>query len=410
MIKQLIIISFLCMMLMQCTPQHKETIQFPIIAWYGNLSKPANWNDFNRLDYAYFNKIVLETGSLEENFRYLEMADSMGIQLYLQDNRLLQFLDKDEQTDARIDTIMMDYFDKKALAGFYVMNRPGLDDLTQLSALQRKIRRSLDVPIFLNLQPIYANPTLPDTLDYLDYVSQYADNLKPNHLSCALFPVFEDSVSKSFYRNLSVLRQVSLENNIPFWGSVLVTPFYPHPNIKHSHIRMPLYAALAYGAQGAFYFSYRVPANDSDRSYRNAMISRNNETTKVYQMVRRINAELLRLSTVLLKSTSTGVYNHATRNGHGLPASQSWIDKISNPSVLAGFFRDTQGHRYILLVNTDIEHGCEVNVYFDNTIRHIKEIPKDDSIPLEESWGTKETKKLKIVFKSGDGRLLQVMD
>ncbi len=408
MTKRLTIITLLCIISLHCTPQQGKSPTFPITAWYGNLSNPVKWNDFERLENAHFNHILLETGSLNDNLRYLDMASSMGIKLYLQDNRLLLFLSENEQPDARIDTIMMDYFDKESLAGLFLMNKPGLEDLAQLSALQRRIRKSLDVPIFLNLQPIYAHPTPPDTMDYIDYVSKYADSLKPAHLSCALFPVFEDRVRKSFYSNLAVLRQVSLEKNIPFWGSVLVTPFYPHPNIKHSHIRMPLYTALAFGAKGVLYFSYRVPANSDNRSYRNAMINRNNETTNVYQMVKNINAKVRRLAPVLLKSTSTGVYNHDSHKGHGLPASQSLIDKISNPVVLAGFFKDNTGHRYILVVNTDIRNGCEADIYFTDTVRHIKEIPKDDSIPLEESWRTKETKKLKILFKSGDGRLFQV--
>src|SRR6185295_4251792 len=101
---------------------------------------------------------------------------------------------------------------------------------------------------FINLLPNYA-PEWAIGKTYDGYVRGFAKTVKPAMISYDHYYFAAGDVA-SFFSNLSVVRQVGLDTNIPFWNIVLCTQHGGYRNLNEPELRFEAMQTLAYGGKG----------------------------------------------------------------------------------------------------------------------------------------------------------------
>ena len=143
---------------------------------------------------------------------------------------------------------------------------------------------------------------------YETYINRYVDKVSPSVMAQCHYPVLSDGTDRpQFYSNIEYFRQIALENDIGLMGWVLVNAHTPYREPSQSDLNWMVYSYLAYGAQGLFYYNYRI---EPDHRFAEGMVSHSNGLPlPVYEQVQVINKELNALWPVLKKLRSVNVFH-----------------------------------------------------------------------------------------------------
>ncbi len=383
----------------------------PITVWYGPTLKSVNPFELLTIRNAGFTHCFIDLKDSELNRRALSFADSIGLGLFITDNSIERFKSGSDTTLYNIDSLTVLYNTFTSFTGYFLADKPGLNDCVPLAILTDYLRSRFPAHnFFIQAYPEYAASAFLDTSVYTDYLSLLSQKLKPKFLSFEHFGILGDEIRPEYFSNLEAARQLSLKQGLPFWAYALLVAFENHPVVAHSHVRFQLYSGLAYGAKGVQYYSFRPPKNNS-YEYGDAMLSVEGDPTDALTFSRLINAEIEKLGPTLMRLTSTGVYfsnpvpPHGKAFTPGLP-----IIKIDSPSILAGFFIDDLKNKYVLFVNTDFSYGKRARIHFSENVHSLVEIPKNHMPPLLIEWEDNIYKDADILFKAGDGRLFRIIE
>jgi len=388
-------------------PQHHD---IPIAVWHGRQAVPVTRTELQYAHQAGFTICILEQDNQRFNENALALADSLGLQLILSDEKLKRFTLGLDSTFYAVDSITKSYKRHRSFMGPLLFDKPGLDDFPGIIDLidYFAVKHS-DLTPFIQALPGYASPARLDTSNYNDYLSLFVQKLKPRIIGVEHFGILKDGLRSEFFTNLDALRRQALKSGIPFWAFALVVPFNEYPEMVHSRIRCQLYSGLAYGARGVQYFSL-LPPKQNSYTYGDAILDDFGERTQTFWDARTINAEIKKLGKTLLQLTSTAVAfsKPVPPGGNGFSPGLP-IVKISAPTMLAGFFRDKHKNNYVLLVNTDMNYGKLATITFDHDVKSIIEIPKGTMPPEEYVWPKNEMEKqAALLFRAGDGRLFKI--
>ncbi|MBN1561664.1 hypothetical protein JW998_15540 [candidate division KSB1 bacterium] len=385
--------------------------QMPIMVWYGPSIKNVTSFDFWNIREAGFNQCLVDLEESALNFKALAFADSIGLGLYLTDDHVNRFAGHRDSSLVSIDSLTTLYHSHPSFLGYYLSDKPGLQDFASISTLIDYFNsKHPSHHYFVQANPEYSTPAMLDTVVYRDYLSLLVQKLRPKFLSVEYYGIVRDKLRPEFYTNLGQLRQVSLDNNCPFWAFALLVSFDDHPQVAHSHVRVQIYAGLAYGAKGVQYYSYRPPKDDA-HEYGEALLNQEGDRTPAFSYARMINAEIQQLGAVLMGLKSTGVYfSHPVPRGGqpfkpGLP-----IIKINSPSILSGFFENESGQKYVMFVNTDFFYGKLARIHFSENVQALIEVSKNYMPPLVIEWKDELFKDADILFRAGDGRLFEIIE
>lgn len=346
------------------------------------------------------------------NLRALSQADSARIRLILSDSRMDSCLLSPAQSLSELDSLIDDYCSHPGFFGFYVKNYPTADEFDRLSAVTNYLTdKKPSLPVFINLYPPFAALSELKAPSYQVYLDMYLDTVAPSFLSVPLFPFDNSELRPDYYENLAWIRQACSQHHIPFWPVILSVPSETRPVFKHSHLRLQVYSAIAYGAKGLQYFAYQTPGMDGN-NYKDALVTLSGEETKLYSDASAINQEVQKLNSVLFGSRSTGVYHSAPvpSGCSPLPANCP-VTKIDGSKILIGLFSDSKKAAYVLIVNTNFHYGTRPRIYFSEKIKKLVEIPKNECNPLIVEWNAPVSdKSYPILLKAGDGRLFEIVE
>lgn len=401
---------FASLLLISCKTDIPDQ-HIPITVWYGPTVKNVNPFDFLTMRNSGFTHCFIDLQDTALNERALAFADTVGLGLYLTDPAIERFKKGTDTTLYIIDSLTTIYNSFSSFSGYFLSNKPGLNDLAPLAILTDYLTSRFPTHNYIiNAYPEYATSAELDTAVYTDYLSALSEKLRPKFLSFEHFSIVDDDIRPEYFSNLEAARQNTIKHNVPFWAYALLVAFDDHPVVAHSHVRFQLYSGLAYGAKGVQYYSFRPPKNNS-YEYGDALLSVEGDPTDALAFTRLINSEIEKLGPTLMRLTSTGVYfsNPVPPHGRaftpGLP-----IIKIDSPSILAGFFVDEFGHRYVLFVNTDFSYGKRARIHFSEEVISLVEVSKNYMPPLVIEWEDENYKDADILFKAGDGRLFQIIE
>ncbi len=385
--------------------------QIPIMAWYGPSPKSVNPFDLLRIRDAGFNSCLIDLQQSELNTRALAFADSIGLGLYLSDEYIERFKDGADTTLYAIDSLTAQYHTFSSFLGYFLSDKPGLNDLPPLAILTDYMHsRYPSNQFFIQAYPEYATPAAIDTSSYQDYISLMSQKLRLCFFSFEHYGIIKDEIRNDYFLNLEQARHLSLRQRVPFWAFALLVAFDDYPEVAHSHVRFQLYSGLAFGAKGVQYYSFRPPKSNS-YEYGDAMLSDEGDPTDALTFTRMINSEIQKLGPTLMRLTSTGVYFSEPVPPYGRPFKPGLpIIKINSPSILTGFFVDEFDNKYVMFVNTDFSYGKRARIHFSENVQSLVEVSKNYMPPLVIEWEEELYKDADILFKAGDGRLFQIIE
>jgi hypothetical protein len=154
------------------------------------------------------------------------------------------------------------------------------------------------------------------------------------------------------YDHLALFRRASLRHGVPFWAFALTIEHGPYRRPSESDLRWQQYSNLAYGAKGLWYFTYWAPVGWPGWDHRAIVDATDGSRTELYDWVRAINHAVRDMGPLLLRLTSTDVvHTHPPPRERGFEAGRSWITDIRARDALVGYFSDSAGTRYAMVVN-----------------------------------------------------------
>ena len=305
-----------------------------------------------------------------------------------------------EQWGRRAKEIAEDYAEHPAFWGYFLMDEPSHANFYALGDMVARLKEADAAhPECINLFPTYASGLGIAT--YEDYVARFIKLVKPRVLSYDNYPVQKEGVRADFYDNMALIRRHALEANIPFWGFALTHAHGGYPAPAEGEIAWEIYSLLAYGAKGIEYFLYWPNTGEG-------IVDANGNKGRVYEPVRKLNAEVKAMGPTLLRLTSTAVYHSAGDLPKGcvaLDANNGLIAAMDGASVILGLFKDTNGSRYALIVNKDFKAACKVTVTLAAAVEKVErfDCATGTWAPLAANAGTIEAS-----LEAGRGKLLRL--
>lgn len=222
---------------------------------------------------------------------------------------------------------------------------------------------------------------------YPDYIANVQKTFRPMLWSYMYFPdlvlpgsdVVPEERRKMFYKDLQYFAYVSRYTASPFWVFCRSMGFQHYygwqaPDPTEFSIRGIVFSALAYGAQGILYWTYRQPV-DSNVEYSGAPVDSDGNITPFWHRLRMVNQEVKAFNDVfygcemvdcrhLFNGDSEGLklFTHPTgplmdikncENGCSAPGRDLLISQIFNKG------KDGKGKNYIVIVADPFTKGCE---------------------------------------------------
>ena len=216
---------------------------------------------------------------------------------------------------------------------------------------------------YVNLLPNYASAEQLGGGTYEQYVEGFARTVNPPFLSYDNYSLMEGgALREGYFENLEVIRAAALRHGVPFWSIVLSNAHYGYAEPTQASLNFQVFTALAYGARGISYYTYFTPTVGN---YRLAPIDQLGQKTPTWDLVRRLNFQLLELAPTYLQFRSVNVFHHpeVPRGCRGLPSGRV-IAALSGGNLLVGELEGPDGRPAALVVNKDLHRSTRFEVRF----------------------------------------------
>jgi hypothetical protein len=301
----------------------------------------------------------------------------------------------------------LDFFNEDFVYGWYIWDEPGKnrqwcspfnlvpnDDFEDINNMVKQIRGNLKFRSkldFINLFPTYWDGT-PDKEAYEKYVDAFfaSQEFQPRVLCFDHYPFLKPESGgfrNDYYLNLEIIRNKSLQYNVPFWMIVLSSGHNDYINPSFEEIRFQVFSALAYGAKGLGYYLYSKSFEQI--GYRSWILENyvDNESVNdslygpLYLPVKNLNVQIQNLGAFLIDYKSVKVIhttdfpNFQKHINIGFPDSLKktfLIDSIlykgknSQADLLIGFFEkgNNSNEKVLLIVNKNFKENIKVDLKF----------------------------------------------
>ena len=269
--------------------------------------------------------------------------------------------------------------------------------------------------VFMNLAYAFDKTWIGNRPSYSAYLDEYISTFHPSVLSYDYYPidctidsagnVLKINVNTGvFYGALEVFSQKSKQYNIPFWAYCLCLKHrttgrvYPYPTV--GMMRFEAFSALAYGAQGIVYWNYRIHGYDTgkvstilpgtltsnsmskesgsgtqsiqDEIYpQEAPIDINGNQTPIWDMVRTVNAEIIKVDEIFYNCNVT---NHIVIEGSKNLEGYGCVNRVVayGAGVLVSHIENeyvndqgrTVKRRFVVVVSSDPLNSQDIDLYY----------------------------------------------
>lgn len=321
----------------------------PIIAYMGVPPTGTSEANFRIFAEAGFDVSLSGYPSLAELLRACRTANRHGVKI----------LGHCPETHTHPESSAMQLRNEPGFFGYVLADEP---TGPEIAPLQQEIRRLRFIDnrhcFYINLMPWWGDWILTRTLtsDYQSYVEAAAET-DAEQISFDNYPVTNTGIRDDWYRNLELIRQVSISRRKPFWAFVLSTPHWIYPLPTLGTLRMQVFSNLAYGAQAIQYYTYWTPMPVGEHDYHDGPVDNLGNPTATYSLVRTVNSEIKALSPIFADATVESVTHTGdipvgtTRMTH-LPQGITSFSFSGNHGALVSVMRNGD-NRYCVVVNKD---------------------------------------------------------
>ena len=350
----------------------RMTGDFPILAWY-SLQEDVSRSRFLELAEAGFNlSFSYATDSIVPQMqRAIESAQGTGIRLVIPFRG--QWVD--------VGPIVNQFKDSDELWGWYIIDEPSIGQLSDTKAFINKIRAyDPNHPYYVNLLPIYAPQSLLGDKTYDGYLKECIETLSLPFLSFDHYPFTNQGLRKDFFKNLRVVSSIANSYSIPFWAfacSVKYSGSVPTPELRH--MKLEVFSALAFGAQGIEYFTYTTPRKEHGGDhFSNAPIGKDKKQSMTYSYVKKVNARVRSMEPYF--SDAEPVFVGSVGNGllEGVDVYKDYwlppeIESISSSQTSLVSWLVNNRSSIIVVVNTDLYRSSTIRIGFKKDVKKLSD-------------------------------------
>lgn len=341
----------------------KATKEMPIIAYWGVPDTMSYERCFREFSECGFTVSIYPYWQLDTLVKACSIANKYGVSII---GRTPEIFDMPTKAVKILK-------ETKGFMGYIIQDEPSVPDIKkQLKNIERIKKIDSTHLFYVNLLPYYRQDWFSAAAKvdaYEEYLTA-ASTLPCQQISFDFYPVTTEGIRNTWYNNLELIRQESLNTKKPFWGFVLSTPhsIYPQPTL--GSLRLQIYSNLVYGAQAIQYFTYWSPT-PRNYDYHDAPIDVNGKKTKTWILVQQMNQELKQVSKLFYGAKVISVHHlggtlpEGTTRQTKMPKHLKSLKVISKKgAIISEFTKD--GHRYLAIVNKDHEASMTVRLRYRN--------------------------------------------
>ncbi len=231
-------------------------------------------------------------------------------------------------------------------------------------------------------------------LKYQVYLDTFRNNYQPSLWSYDMYPISRPVADSSvlnvnynrFYKDLVTFNRRAQETSGVFWAYAQSMEFitssgntlYPAPTVPY--LRFEIFSALAFGAQGIVYWTYRLRIDDSSsETYLSALVDRDFNRTPAWSAAMKVNGEVKAYSEVFV-GTKLLDFTHVGKADTGYPVLEGDFGPIKHISAtktsgISGSTGEeglgvlitrinTKGSEFIIIVSHDVENPQQIAISF----------------------------------------------
>jgi len=371
---------------------------------------------FTNLKEAYFN--LAETGWIpkERCDEAIAIAEETGLDILIQNWNYFGGFQDSRKTEI-VPEELAAYIEKtkkyRHIYGYYVWDEPFHAPDIAKAAEQTNVIEALDpsrmpfsvaLPSY-NLAYTYANG------QYESYLENFVTTINPPVMSLDYYPFAllhpsdkEQLDNCEIYKDLFLMKKWSLKKNMPLWFYYQGTGDLESCNLSPRQITMQVNLALLYGAKGIQHYTVIGP-----------VIDKYGEKGDYYEHIKTLNRRIAMWGRTLMALTSTGVYHSDDVLANDPSFRADFCDHFKDSAVFAdtlplrtsvGEFVDSDGNRYVILLNRDYINPSEISLKLAKTSR----IYEVDEVYGRQHMVSKTVKSLKAELRPGEAKLYRIQD
>ncbi len=337
----------------------------------------------------------------EETMLALDLADRNEIVLYIQDTALYS-LGADKRAPlakADFEARVAAYREHAAFAGLVGRDEPFGFELRACGEVQDRFDEVFpegSYALYMNsngyqcpqgwlnggqtgeVDPTWEGEDLNKEWTYEQYIRNYIEAMDgAKYYSYDVYPFMsEGNLRASYFINLQLVRDLTIEYEIPFWAFIQGGSYYDNQSSwnwspDEGDMLWNVNTSLAYGAKGIQYFPYAHPAEfNASESGVPSLIGRYGEKTDRWYYAQKANEQIQAIDHVLMNAAHMGMMAYGN-SPCPIPENstlQSFreLKSLSGDASLVGCF-DYKGKTALYVVNNSLDKDkAKITLDFDN--------------------------------------------
>lgn len=271
------------------------------------------------------------------------------------------------------------YMSQPAYGGTLFVDEPGYIDFANIGAGtkewkkhdlfgQTKLALVNNLPTYASAAQLYYGAATQESSAPIDYktnydqwLTGYMQMVSPQVFSYDFYPFngSNTSFTSGYYDNMSLVRMVCTQYNVPFWTFEQVGAWSGGRTFSYAEIAFQAHASLAYGAKGIQWFNYWQPLEFAAQ-YVNGLVDHYGNKTTYYNYVQKVNRQIAAVDHVLMKSASKGIIQIGNSLGGNIPSRDkvsaygalSSTSGSSGDAIVGCFEYRDQGYAYYIASNS----------------------------------------------------------
>ncbi len=278
-----------------------------------------------------------------------------------------------------------EYSKYSSFGGHQIWDEPGIKNFETIRYMKQKYRELFpDKLFYINLQPVYSpsyylqngmwTEKVDSNVKYETYLKEYIKIVQPEILSVDFYPMLVKGIHSDYYRQLSIIREASKMNNIPFWVYIQSCTW------NASEARLPngnellwqINTSVAYGAVGIQYFCFFTPYSNSIENYNVALIDFYGQPTPLYGYAKRANLHIKSIQDKLLNMDHIGVIKNGNITAPVPKEDIIQIDDIKGMKgdILIGVFVGNGKKCFVVVCDSIAGSQQNIQIDFKNEISY----------------------------------------
>jgi hypothetical protein len=301
----------------------------------------------------------------------LDWSQARNIKLIICDPRVRAGGGLRDDYAAQAALVTKDFGAHPAVFGFHILDEPGVADFEGTCKAVRLAKDAAPtLHPFVNLLPWY--PGVGTRVGYHDWGTYLDDYLKKSEADFLCYDCYSQmNPDKTgwpmYFKNLTEYGGAARRGGVPFWTTILSVAYEHCPPPTEDDIRWQFNTAVAYGAQGIFYYVFYMRAPSGN--YRMAPIDEFWDRTPVFDALKRTNKGFThRYGRLFLDLT----LQKATQHPKALPGCETFapddvvkaVTAAPDTSLIISRFADKESRPWIAVVNNSVTESAHIALTF----------------------------------------------